>query len=136
MSCPQYKYGRKSLTDPFKSTGTNCYFGCEFCYFLAFLYISMNYIHQRKFISLINTDSRFSWSRVLKGGIIWFALFTIGILLSLIIDPSGLKITFNPNTFGFLLILSLLVFPIQASFEELFFRGYLMQGFGLLSKNL
>lgn len=101
---------------------------------LLFLYISMNYIHQRKFISLINTDSRFSWSRVLKGGIIWFALFTIGILLSLIIDPSGLKITFNPNTFGFLLILSLLVFPIQASFEELFFRGYLMQGFGLLSK--
>lgn len=101
---------------------------------LLFLYLSMNYIHQRKFKSLINTDFRFSWSRVLKGGSIWFVLFTIGIVLSLILDPSGLKITFNPNTFGFLLILSLLVFPIQASFEELFFRGYLMQGFGLLSK--
>jgi len=101
---------------------------------LLFLYISMNYIHQRIFKSLINTDSRFSWSRVLKGGGIWFALLSIGIVLSLILDPSGLKITFNPNTFGFLLILSLLVFPVQASFEELFFRGYLMQGFGLLSK--
>jgi len=101
---------------------------------LLFLYISMNYIHQRKFKSLINTDSRFSLSRVLKGGGIWFALLSIGIVLSMILDPSGLKITFNPNTFGFLLILSLLVFPVQASFEELFFRGYLMQGFGLLSK--
>lgn len=99
-----------------------------------FLFIGVRYIHQRKFISLINTDSRFSWSRLLKGGGIWFGILTLGTVLALIFDPSGLQITFNPNTFVLLIILSLLVFPIQASFEELFFRGYLMQGLGLLSK--
>ena len=101
---------------------------------LLFLYIGVRFIHQRKFISLVNTHSRFSWRRLLKGAGIWFGLLTLGTVISLLIDPSGVKFTFNPNTFVILVILSLLVFPIQASFEELFFRGYLMQGFGLLSK--
>jgi uncharacterized protein len=101
---------------------------------VIFLYFGVRYIHKRKFISLVNTDSRFSIRRLLKGWGIWFGLLTIGTVISLLIDPSGFKITFNPSTFSFLLILSFLVFPIQASFEELFFRGYLMQGIGLLSK--
>lgn len=101
---------------------------------MLFLFIGVRYIHKRKFITLINTDSRFSWKKMLKGGGVWFGLLTVGVVLSLIIDPSGLEFTFNPDTFILLLILNFLVFPIQASFEELFFRGYLMQGFGLLSK--
>lgn len=55
-------------------------------------------------------------------------------VISFLISPASYKLTFNPSTFGMLLILSLIAFPIQASFEEVFFRGYLMQGFGLLSK--
>jgi len=101
---------------------------------IIFLYIGVRFIHQRKFISLVNTNSRFSWMKLFKGGGVWFAILTASTLISLVIDPRGLDITFNPNTFILLLVLSLLVFPIQASFEELFFRGYLMQGFGLLSK--
>ncbi len=101
---------------------------------ILFLYIGVRFIHRRKFMSLVNTDSRFSWKRMLKGGLVWFALLALGTVISLLIDPSGLKFTFNPNTFIILLVLSFLVFPIQASFEELFFRGYLMQGFGLLSR--
>ncbi len=100
---------------------------------ILFLYIGVRYIHQRKFMSLVNTDSRFSWKRMLKGGGVWFGLLTAGTVLSLLVDPSGLEYTFNSNTFILLLVLSLLIFPIQASFEELFFRGYLMQGFGSLS---
>ena len=101
---------------------------------IIFLYIGVRFIHLRKFISLVSTDSKFNWKKLLKGGGVWFVILTVSTLVSLIIDPRGLEITFNPNTFTLLLVLSLLVFPIQASFEELFFRGYLMQGFGLLSK--
>jgi membrane protease YdiL (CAAX protease family) len=108
--------------------------GITYVISLIFLYIGVRYIHQRKFITLINTDFQFSWRRLLKGGAIWIVLLTIGTMLTLLFDPGSLKITFNVNAFSILLILSLLVFPIQASFEELFFRGYLMQGFGLLSK--
>jgi CAAX amino terminal protease family. len=101
---------------------------------ILFLYLCIEFAHKRKFISLINTACRVDWKRILKGAGIWFAILTIGSLIELIIDPGNVKITFNPNTFIFLLILSLMVFPLQASFEELFFRGYLMQAVGLLTK--
>jgi membrane protease YdiL (CAAX protease family) len=101
---------------------------------LIFLYIGVRFIHKRRFISLISTDSRFNWKKLLKGGGVWFAILTASTVIALIFDPTGLEFTFNPSTFILLLVLSLLVFPIQASFEELFFRGYLMQGFGLLSR--
>ncbi len=101
---------------------------------LIFLYIGVRYIHERKFISLINTDSKFSWRRILKGGGIWFGILTLGLIITLLLNPSNLNVTFNSQPFITLLIISLIVFPIQASFEELFFRGYLMQGIGLTSK--
>ncbi len=101
---------------------------------LIFLYIGVRYIHERKFISLINTDSKFSWRRILKGGGIWFGILTLGLIITLLLNPSNLNVTFNSHPFITLLIISLIVFPIQASFEELFFRGYLMQGIGLTSK--
>jgi len=72
--------------------------------------------------------------RVLKGAVVWLAILGIYTLITFLISPEGYKFTFNPNTFGILFIISLITFPIQASFEELFFRGYLMQGFGLLTK--
>lgn len=72
--------------------------------------------------------------RILKGVGVWLAILGIVTVISLLIQPEGYKFTFNLQTFGILLIISLVTFPIQASFEEVFFRGYLMQWFGLLSK--
>ncbi|WP_337971867.1 CPBP family intramembrane metalloprotease [Methanobacterium petrolearium] len=51
----------------------------------------------------------------------------------MIINPTSVEWSFNP-AFFILLILSLIIYPIQASFEEIFFRGYLMQGIGLLTR--
>ncbi len=110
------------------------FIGITYVISLLFLYIGVRYIHQRKFLSLVTTESRFNWKRFWKGGLVWFALLTVGLILSLLLDPSSLKFNFNLNPFILILVLSLLIFPIQASFEELFFRGYLMQGLGLLTK--
>lgn len=101
---------------------------------ILFLYICVEFIHKRRFISLINTVSKVEWGRILKGAGIWFVILAAGSLIELIIDPSSVKVTFNPSTFIFLLLLSLMVFPLQASFEELFFRGYLMQAVGGIDK--
>ncbi|HML04962.1 MAG TPA: CPBP family intramembrane glutamic endopeptidase [Methanobacterium sp.] len=72
--------------------------------------------------------------RLLKGATVWLAILAIFTVISFLVDPKSYKFTFDPSTFGILLILSLITFPIQASFEELFFRGYLMQGIGVLTK--
>lgn len=98
------------------------------------IYLCMRFIHHRTLKSLITIKSKINWKRVLKGATVWFAILGLFTLITYIIDPKGYQFTFNPNTFGILLILSLITFPIQASFEELFFRGYLMQGFGLISR--
>jgi membrane protease YdiL (CAAX protease family) len=122
-----------------ESTLLNSYFflvitGIFFIIMISMLYVSTRFIHKRNFISLVNTDSKFDFRRFLKGAVVWSVIMLIFVLVSLMIDPSGIKFTFNPSGFIILLVLSLLIFPIQASFEELFFRGYLMQGIGLLTK--
>jgi membrane protease YdiL (CAAX protease family) len=106
--------------------------GFAFSYF--FFYLCTRFIHRRQFISLITTKSRINWGKILKGAALWFSILGVLTIISFLINPGSYELTFNPSTFGMLLILSLITFPIQASFEEVFFRGYLMQGFGLLSK--
>ena len=106
--------------------------GFAFSYF--FFYLCTRFIHRRQFLSLITTKSRINWGRILKGAALWFSILGVLTIISFLINPGSYELTFNPSTFGMLLILSLITFPIQASFEEVFFRGYLMQGFGLLSK--
>jgi uncharacterized protein len=106
--------------------------GFAFSYF--FFYLCTRFIHRRQFISLITTKSRINWGKILKGAALWFSILGVLTIISFLISPGSYELTFNPSTFGMLLILSLITFPIQASFEEVFFRGYLMQGFGLLSK--
>lgn len=41
---------------------------------------------------------------------------------------------FEPTKFYIMLVIAVIFVPIQTSFEEYLFRGYLMQGFGVLSK--
>lgn len=102
---------------------------------LLFFYICLRVLHKRNLISLINMDGKLSWGKMLKGAGLWMALLFVTTILPIIVfAESDYSVTFDPKTFSILLILCLITFPIQASFEEIFFRGYLMQGFGQLSK--
>lgn len=97
-------------------------------------YLCMRLIHKRNFYTLINTGKKLKWKRIAKGAALWTGIIGTFTVLSLILQGGSLSINFNYPSFIYLVILSLLVFPLQASFEEIFFRGYLMQGFSLLSK--
>ncbi len=105
-------------------------------YAISFLlfYICMHFIHHKKVTSLINTSSKVNWMKIVKGAALWLILSGFILLIDFIIDPTSFKLSFSPNTFFILLILCLIIFPIQASLEEIFFRGYLMQGIGSLTK--
>jgi hypothetical protein len=50
-------------------------------------------------------------------------------------EPENLIWNFKPIPFFTLVVISLLFLPLQTSFEELLFRGYFMQGLGVLAKN-
>ncbi len=108
--------------------------GISYGIFMLLFYICIRFIHKKQFISLINIGKNIKWARIFKGAGLWAGIMTVFTLVSIIFNKGSLSFNFNPVPFMYLLIISLLVFPIQASFEEIFFRGYLMQGFGLLSK--
>ncbi|MDR1722098.1 MAG: CPBP family intramembrane metalloprotease [Methanobrevibacter sp.] len=117
-------------------------FGASF----LFLSLSINVFHKRDLISLINTSKKFKngvmlkwykrirWGRLLKGAGVWSVVMIVYIIVPYIIDPSKFIFQFNLNNFLILCGLFLLAIPIQASFEELFFRGYLNQGLSLKIK--
>jgi len=56
-------------------------------------------------------------------------------LVSYFMDPGNYAFHFDGSKFFILVLISLLILPIQTSFEEFLMRGYLMQGIGLAAGN-
>ncbi len=92
-------------------------------------------IHQQSFKSLITARNSVSWKRI---------LFSFGLLSILIFgftfleyfsNPEGFEWNFQLQPFLILCLIACALMPIQTSVEEFIFRGYLLQGFGILTKN-
>lgn len=99
------------------------------------LFLAVKLVHGRRFRSLISPNGRFSWPRCLTGFALWFGMLLVLLAVSYALAPSDFTLTFEPTQWGLLLLASLLLTPIQIAAEELFCRGYLMQGLGLLTRN-
>jgi uncharacterized protein len=99
------------------------------------LFLVVPFIHGRKFLSLITPERRFNWSRLAVSLALWFGLTAVITLVDYLLHPSTYRVTFNPVRFLIFLPIALILTPLQTSGEELFFRGYLMQGLGLHTRN-
>ena len=51
------------------------------------------------------------------------------------LNPADYELTFQPVPFLILFVVAVVMIPLQTSFEEYFFRGYLMQGIGTFAGN-
>ena len=103
---------------------------------LAGLYISIRFLHHRKFITLITPHPKIKWKRILEAFTLYFFLLCVIVLLNFLLSPQEYQLTFKPLQFFIFLPIALVVTPIQASVEELLFRGYLMQGISLKTRNI
>jgi uncharacterized protein len=108
--------------------------GMSYAFSFLIFYLCIRFIHKRSLLSVITIKSRVNWGKIVKGAILWAVILAVFTVPSLIWSSGDYEFTFNPSSFLLLLVISLIAFPIQSSFEEVFFRGYLMQGIGLLSK--
>ena len=100
--------------------------------FLALL-ACVKWIHKRKIVSLFTVRKSFDWKRFLFSFFLWGVLLFLFFIISFLVGYP-IVFNFNPTTFFPLVLISLFILPIQTTFEELFFRGYLFQGFGQLFK--
>lgn len=99
------------------------------------IYFVVRFLHQQKILSSLTSRSKFDWRRFLFA----FTLIGILIILTTLIDyyiqPDHYQLNFDWSSFLILAIIAILMVPIQTTFEEWFFRGYLMQGLGYIFKN-
>lgn len=92
-------------------------------------------IHKRHPLTLFTAFEKINWSKVGFSALLWLVLAIIAETIAYFMSPDVYSFTFDAQRFFPVLLISLLMFPLQTTFEEVFFRGYLMQGFGLAFKN-
>ena len=100
-----------------------------FIILFVFLLFAVRKLHKRPILSLFTIRLEIDVKRIFFSFIIWSIFLTAGLFLAMQ-TGAELKWNFNPNTFFMLFGISFFIIPIQTTFEELFFRGYLIQSFG------
>lgn len=103
--------------------------------FLAGIYLAVRFIHQRRLISLITPRGFIDWKRLLQGFAVWFGLCAICGVIEAFLYPGRYVFSLRIQTFIPFFFLALMLIPVQTSTEELFFRGYLLQGLGIKLRN-
>ncbi|MBN1427451.1 MAG: CPBP family intramembrane metalloprotease [Anaerolineae bacterium] len=91
--------------------------------------------HGRSPKSLITPFNRIDWHRVGLAFVIWMAVVALISMVEFLIWPDTFRFSCQPGRYLAFLFVPLIFTPIQIAAEELFFRGYILQGMGLLTRN-
>ncbi|TNJ46553.1 CPBP family intramembrane metalloprotease [Tamlana fucoidanivorans] len=103
---------------------------------LVAVLLTTKLLHKQSIVSLTTARNKIDWKRF------WFIFILWGVVSSsfVLVDyffysPDDFELNFNLVPFLILCVIGILLIPLQTSFEEYFFRGYLMQGLGVLFQN-
>jgi membrane protease YdiL (CAAX protease family) len=92
-------------------------------------------LNNRTLKMTINGTGKVRWNRFFISGGVWLMLSCLYLLFYLKLDPANFTLNNKTASLIILSVISMLFIPFQAAFEEVLFRGYLMQGFAALVKN-
>ncbi|MEM6450064.1 MAG: CPBP family intramembrane glutamic endopeptidase [Cyanobacteria bacterium P01_D01_bin.105] len=113
------------------------FYNLAFPFFLLGIYLAVRYLHGRSLRTLITPFRRVSWLRIGQGFSVFFMLKVIEILVSYWSAPEEFTLNvFQPQLFFTFLAWVMVLTPLQITAEELFCRGYLLQGIGSKLGNL
>ena len=102
---------------------------------LAAFILLIKPLNSRTLKNVINGTGEIRWNRFFISAIIWLILSSLYLVIYLKFDPGNFSLNNKTSTLLILIVISVLLIPFQAAFEELLFRGYLMQGFAALVRN-
>ncbi|GMN08718.1 CPBP family intramembrane metalloprotease [Croceitalea sp. MTPC9] len=93
-------------------------------------------VHPQSITSLTTSRKNIDWGRIFTSFFIWGAITTAFTLASVYyLAPEDFINNFDIRKFLILLPIAIILVPLQTSFEEYLFRGYMMQGLGIWVKN-
>ena len=95
----------------------------------------VKYLHNQPLKAVTTSRKKVDWGRI------WFSFLLVAIptIVLTVVDyysnPDDYIVQFEAVPFIILAIIAILMIPLQTSFEEYLFRGYVMQGIGVIAKN-
>jgi uncharacterized protein len=92
-------------------------------------------LNNRTIRQTINGTNKIRWNHFFISGLIWISLSAVYLFVYMKIDPSNFTLNNTTVSLIILIAITILFIPFQAAFEEVLFRGYLMQGFAAVMKN-
>lgn len=99
------------------------------------LLVTIKYLHKQSFLQLTTSRKKVDWGRIFFS----FGLIAIISIVFTLLDynsnPEDYVFQFEAVPFLIMTLICIVFIPIQTSFEEYFFRGYLMQGIGVIARN-
>jgi len=100
------------------------------------IFISYKYLHHLTITQFTTTRPKIDWKRFWFIFILWGVISSSLVLIDyFFINPDEYVLNFELKPFLILLVIGVLMFPLQTSFEEYAFRGYGMHFLGTLLKN-
>ena len=101
---------------------------------LAGLVMAVKFIHRRPLMTLISSERGIAWKRIAHGALAWGLIGLAIALIEHLLYPARYYFSFSPERFFLFAAVALVLTPVQTATEELVFRGYVMQGLGLVVK--
>lgn len=106
-----------------------------FLFGILALIIIIPLFHNRSFFSLLGASQRLQWKPLLEAFGLWFAIISSVTSFFYLIAPSEFELTFRWQSWLPLVLVTVPLTFLQVACEELFFRGYLLQGLGLVIRS-
>ena len=101
---------------------------------LAGLAVTVRLIHRRTLLSLVTPAAQVDWRRAGRGALVWAVVAALVVAIEHLLFPGRYYLSLDPERFLPFLGAVLVLTPIQCATEELVFRGYAMQGLGLVTR--
>lgn len=92
-------------------------------------------LNGKNIMTVINGRGPFRWNRFFISAGVWLIVSVIYLFVNMKVDPGNFSLNNFSSSLVPLIIVSIVLIPFQAAFEEIIFRGYLMQGFTIISRN-
>lgn len=89
-------------------------------------------LNNRTLRTTINGTGKIRWSRFFISAAVWMLLSAVYLIFYMKLDPANFQLNSRTGSILIISVISVIFIPFQAAFEEVLFRGYLMQGFAAL----
>lgn len=103
---------------------------------LPVLFFVVRYIHQRSPLTVLTAALRFRWDRMLFAFAVMLCLSAVFEGIIYLTEPANYYLSLNRSKFLPALLFGLVFITLQVLAEEALNRGYILQAFGLATRNV